>query len=262
MSIEAQKTQQIQDFRCAFLKYLLEPSEKRQSALIESCIELGNLTCLIAKQKAGSKKIGTDEINEELEPLVQEAIKDICITTAQSEVIQDFRDKLLKNNRNKAFKVDSVLAPAIQTLKDENRVVDNKHQKVFATIYPIELDGHRLKKSWFEASQHAGEAALTLSQKLMQTTLGVCKKDQIEESDARAYAQAYEDAKGHGIEKHRGLKEKFYNFCRALSCVLVVPYFHYSSQPSFWTTAKTTTQEDVDKSHEAIENYQKSFQKQ
>ncbi len=247
-------------FRRAFLKYLLDP-DKNESVFIDACIELFNSAHSTAKKNAKGK-IGTDEIYAEIEPLVKEAIRGICITETQSENIQQIQSNEFMKNKEKAFLLDSVLEPVIATLKEEERIVDNKHQKVFAALYPIELDGLRLKNSWFEPSRKAGDAALVLSKSLMHTTLGVCKKDSLVETDQAEYAQAYKNAEGHGIDKHRGLKEKFQNFCIALSCVFIFPIFIYASQDSFWSTAKTKTQEDVDNSHDVINEYKQSFKHQ
>ncbi|VEB39512.1 Uncharacterised protein [Legionella cherrii] len=243
------------ELRSAFLKYLLEPN-KNETALKKASFALCGHAISTGKRKAkkDSKEFGVDEINTVLEPLVIEAVKGICITQEQLVAIQNFKESLFTKNRVEAATFDSVFDPLIETLASDKRIVDNKYHHTFAAIYPIELDGYRIK----EKDKEAGQAALTLSKSLMDITLGICKKDSAEQHDKDKYEQAYINAEGHGIDKHRGFKEKFYNFCRILSCVFIKPYFHYKAQPSFWTTVKTKTQEDIDKSHETINAFFKN----
>ncbi|HIF0223557.1 TPA: hypothetical protein ACXYKD_000456 [Legionella anisa] len=244
------------NFRCAFLKYLLDPSNDHKKELITACNTLYDL----AQEKAmeGSKDVCADEGCEEVDTLVKQTIKGLCITKKQIQAIQAFKEQLAEKSKEKAIKMDTVLTAATETLKEEERIISDEHYKAFSSIYPLELDGHRIIKK----DPTAGQATLTLSEKLMEITLNVCNKNNLDEHDKVKYTQAYAAAKNQGIENHRGAKEKFQNFCIAVSCIFIFPIFIYASQDSFWSTAKTKTQEDVENSQDAINEFQQSFQKQ
>ncbi|HHT0592971.1 TPA: hypothetical protein ACTXXA_000063 [Legionella anisa] len=204
------------------------------------------------------KGFGADEGCEEVDTLVKQAIKGLRITEEQINAIGAFKDQLVGKSKEKAIKMDTVLTAATETLREEKRIITDEHYKAFSSIYPLELDGHRIIKN----DPKAGQATLTLSEKLMKITLSVCNKNNLDENDKSKYTEAYAAAKNQGIENHRGAKEKFQNFCIAVSCVFIFPIFIYASQDSFWSTAKTKTQEDVENSQDAINEFQQSFQKQ
>ncbi|AWN75328.1 hypothetical protein LEAN103870_02000 [Legionella anisa] len=255
------------DFRCAFLEYLLDPSWKNKKELRRVSIELYYSAAKTAKEKKQDADI--DDINTEISTSINEAIKNIYISQKQLDALLSINLNLPKIEA--AFgTVLSALTGTLQGIADDDeegikqeensRIVNDKHYKAFAAIYPIELDGHRITKE----DSTAGQAALTLSETLLSITAKIHNADKLEESDTRDINQAYEKAKGQGIENHRGFnfKEKFYNFCRAVSCIFILPIGYYVHQGSLWTTVKTKTQEDVDKSQEAIGEYQQSLKKQ
>lgn len=237
-----------ENFRYVFLEYLLNPSNKNKNELSKACVDIYNLAFEQAKEK--SKDVGADEGNEEVDTLIKEAVKDICITEGQKSNIINFAQTMPKE---KAIFIETVLISTSGTLTEEKRIISDNHYKAFASIYPIELDGLRIKDT------EASKAALTLSSDLMKITRDVSIKNKLEEQDIINYTDAYAKVKNHGIEKHRGLKEKFHNFCIAVSCLFIFPIFIYSNQNSFWSTTKTKTQTDVDNSFNSIQEFKKSF---
>ncbi|MGM9452575.1 hypothetical protein ACTAZI_04480 [Legionella bozemanae] len=257
------------NFRCALLNYLLDPSSKNKKELKSASSKLYFEAADEAKQLALEKaqksnkeatlddiEIDIDKINTQITAFVETAIENIYINEKKLQALQKILDGLSKEEAVFC----TVLTDLTETLKDKNRVVSNDRYQVFATIYPIELDGHRIKKD----DSNASEAALTLSRKLLSVTSRIHTKNKLEQNDTKEIESAYKEAKGHGIENHRGanFKGKFYNFCRALSCVFLVPIAYYAHKGTVWTTTKTKTQKDVENSQDAINEFQQSFQKQ
>ncbi|HHF7365702.1 TPA: hypothetical protein ACPSKY_000803 [Legionella bozemanae] len=243
-------------FRHAFVAYLDDPSSKNKQELSTICGEIYKEAD--ENVRKNSKEVGSDEGNQEVEALVKEAIKDIYITEKQKQAINAFLDKMARKDKEKAMPIDTVLTAATGILGEEKRIISEKHYKVFAAIYSIKSDGHRIIKM----NHEAGQAAIDLSEKLLSITSKIQQANKLEEGDQQTITKAYEEAKGHGIEKHRGneIKNKFHNFCRALSCIFIVPIAVYAYQGSLW--AKTKTQKDVENSQDAINEFQQSFQKQ
>ncbi|STY30526.1 Uncharacterised protein [Legionella wadsworthii] len=252
------------DIRCALIKYLLDPSSQNLKELRRTCMELHTEAlkeiAQLALEKAQKTRkearlgdmdveVDNDKINIKIDELVGPAIEGIFVTRDQLEALKIIMDNLPKMD----VKFGIVLTILNQQL--EKQIASDDHYKAFAAIYPIELDAHRIKKD----DKQAGRAAITLSRKLLKITSRISQANQLTQIDEKSITQAYADAQGHGIEKHRGFKEKFFNFCRILSCIYPPNYFHYKSQPSFWTTVKTKTQEDIDKSQEALDIFQQSF---
>lgn len=253
-------TQDQDKFRSAFIAYLDNPSNDNKIKLNEASKAIYSAAVAAVQKK--KKDIDVDDINTEITNLINEAIKDIYISKKKLEALKKTIWKLPKEECMFA----TVLTDVTGTLEgigeddsqpQKSRIVSEKHYKAFATIYSIKADGDRIVK----IDKEAGQAAIDLSEKLLSITSKIQQANKLEEDDTQNIAQAYTDAKNHGIEKHRGseIKNKFHNFCRIISCIFLVPIAVYAYQGSLW--AKTKTQKDVENSQDTVNEFQQSFQK-
>lgn len=244
------------DFRCSFLKYLNNPSKTNQNSLYNVSLELSNYATELAMKEHKSPQ--ADEVGEKLQALVGQALTNISISSLKSQNLDEFLNSVMEKDKQLGNSgPSSALTAAWDLLKE--RLVTNEQYQVLNSIYAIELDGHRI----INIDQLPGMAALTLSGELLQITHNVFKKGKCESQDTNDYISAYDAVKGQGIERHRGLKEKFHNFLTVLSCFFVIPLFYraynaHQVNGSFWTPTKTKTLEDIEKSAKEIENYTRS----
>lgn len=243
-------------FRCAFLKYLLNPSRTNQSLLYEKSLELSVYAAKQAQQK--NRLPGADEANDELEPLIEKALQNIRISGVKNQCLESFlNDVTQRDKHSENLGPGSVLTKAQDLLK-ENLVTDVQY-KVFSSIYEIEIDGYRLSNKHAKVSKDV----LVLSQSLLKTTQQLFESEIDADQAAGAYQTAYKAIEDSGIENHRGVKEKLNNFLIALSCVLILPVFYHMNKAnttgSFWTSVKTKTQEHIDKCGYEIDNYYDNY---
>lgn len=245
--------------RNSFIAYLDNPSSANKRELKEAS---NDIYAFAASAAAQNEFADVDDLNTEVTRLTNEAIKDIYISQKKLDSLRRTLDNLPKDEIRFATVLNDI-AGTLEGIGDEDeqlksRVVSDQHYKAFAAVYSIQADGQRIQK----VDAQAGKAAIELSNTLLTITSRIQEKNKLEQSDSKEISEAYMNAKGQGIENHRGseIKNKFHNFCRALSCIFIVPIALYVKQGSLW--AKTKTQSDVDSSEEALNKYQESFKKQ
>ncbi|WP_157698223.1 hypothetical protein [Legionella clemsonensis] len=208
-----------------------------------------------AKAKAkNNEEASADEIGNELICLIDEALLHISVSQLKLDNLQNLINTL-DNQQINAIGVLTAFTGKYTDPDHPAQPVSEEQYRVLASIYEIELDGHRIK----EVDEKAGEAAIKLGKKLLNITQTIFEKKSLGEEEENAYKNAYDEAKGQGIEHHRGIKEKFYRFLKVLSCLFIVPAIYHAKNAektgSFWGHVKTKTEEDIEKSQEAIEKY-------
>ncbi|WED42009.1 hypothetical protein [Legionella cardiaca] len=253
------------NFRRAFLAYLNNPSSGNQNNLITAGSAFYRFAEAELQEKVKKDPLadaGGDAMGDTLTKLMNETFKNMAISEAKLNLLDELLDKMNQSD-NKSDATDAVvIAAAIGMFRENSALVVSEDQcHVLSSIYAIELDGYRISNK----DLVAGEAAIKLSEKLLEITQRVFKAGSISKEHQEEYTKAYDEASNKGIDKHRGIKEKFYNFLTALSCLLLAPIIYHLEKSkttgTFWSSVKTQTQEDIEKAKGAIEEYDKKFNK-
>ncbi len=250
-------------FRTSLLSFIVDQNKKTEESLYEACLGLAEVATY-TMDSITNEELGSDEVLTPLSNIVNNAIKDIEISRETEEKLRALQNKFF--NRSKKCQnigVDSCIEAVItyfdpdQTQitqspshpgsqltssekKSESRIITETHENILKAIYPIEIDGYRLKKTGYES---AGNCALKISGNLTVATnkyfdaLGQenslttdLKQSNSENGEGNsikakqnleiACKESQKDLEDSSLVQHRGTKAAFYKFLSITASII------------------------------------------